>query len=334
MTWLAALLFGFLQSDVVIVRDAMDAALAILELRAAGREVPAAAWDSLFSSEGYGRLKERELGLRRPFSDSAFRAFLLSDTLLARLPALRQTAEIWRTIDLTDAVDRARTYLPPSTPIRARLYPLIKPATNSFVHRSPDGVMGIFMYLDPTQPEGELQTTLAHELHHIGYSVACLSVRDSKATPAEQTLLVRLGAFGEGLAMLAAAGSPDVNPNTLSRPEMKSAWDRGIAGVAGEFARIDSLIVDVATRRITSEDSVTARAVTFYGAQGPWYTVGWMMSSTIEQVSGRDRLIGVMCDPRWLILEYTVIASGARESLPKWSDKALKWLSDPRGSPP
>ena len=43
----------------------------------------------------------------------------------------------------------------------------------------------------------------------------------------------------------------------------------GNRGVAGDFARIDSLIVDVATRRITSEDSVTARAVTFDGVRDP-----------------------------------------------------------------
>ena len=35
------------------------------------------------------------------------------------------------------------------------------------------------------------------------------------------------------------------------------------------------------------------------------------MSSTIERVSGRDRLITAMCDPQRLILEYSVIASGA-----------------------
>jgi hypothetical protein len=330
MTFLAALLIGFLQPDVVIMRDALDASLAVLERRAGGLEVPTSAWDSLFSTEGYARLKERERAFRRPFTDSAFRAFLLSDTLLARLPALRQATETWRSIDLTAAVDRARAYLPPGTPIRARLYPLIKPATNSFVHRGQDGVMGIFIYLDPTQLAGELRTTLAHELHHIGYSAACPGIRDSKMTPAERTLLIRLGAFGEGLAMLAAAGSPTVNPNAGSRPQMLADWDRDIATVASDFARIDSLIVDVATRRVTSEDSVTARAVSLYGGQGPWYTVGWLMSSTIERVSGRDRLLAVMCDPRWLILEYSVISSGgnlAQEPLPRWSKTALQWLS-------
>jgi len=317
------------RDSVVIVFDAMDAALGILERRARGEAIPAIAWDSMFATEGYRRLRDRELAFRRPFSDSTFRAFLLSDTLLVRLPALRPAAAAWREIDLGDAMSRARAYLPPGTPIRARLYPLIKPATNSFVHPDPDGLMGIFMYIDPGQPSGETRTTLAHELHHIGFAAACPGASTSRATPAEMTLLRRLGAFGEGLAMLAAAGSPDVNPNAESRAEMRSAWDRGSAGVAGDMARIDSLITDVATRRMTSPDSVTNRALSLYGAQGPWYTVGWLMSSTVERVSGRDRLMGAMCDPRHLILEYmTAVMSSEKTSkkLPIWSQISLKWL--------
>ena len=313
--------------SVVFVFDAMDAAMGILERRARGEAIPAVAWDSMFAAEGYRRLKDRELSLKRPFSDSAFRVFLLSDTLLARLPALRPAATAWRTVDLSDAVSRARAYLPPGTPIRARLYPLIKPATNSFVHLGPDGVIGIFMYVEPAQPVGEARTTLAHELHHVGYSAACPEVGVSRASPAERALLQRLGAFGEGVAMLAAAGSPDVNPNAESRPEMRADWDQGIAGVDGDFARIDSLIVAVATGRVTSPDSVASRAEDLYGAQGPWYTVGWLMSSTVERAVGRDRLIQVMCDPRHLILQYMTSPPTA-EKRPNWSKTALNWLAN------
>ena len=83
-------------SDLTIITDQAEAALAILELRQAGSPVPDAAWQRLFESEGYRRLKAREAAMGREFEDSTFRAFMTSDTLLRRAPALRQTLRGWR----------------------------------------------------------------------------------------------------------------------------------------------------------------------------------------------------------------------------------------------
>ena len=314
-------------ADVMIVRDALDATTGILGNRAVGRDVPEHMWDSLFSTRGYQRLKERELAMQRPFNDSAFRAFLLSDTLLARLPQLLPAVRLWSEINLGSAAAKAAAYLPAGTPIRANLYPLIKPRTNSFVHRGSDGVMGIFIYVDPTMPPSELRTTLAHELHHIGYAAACPEATDSTASPAERSLRRMLGAFGEGLAMLAAAGGPDVDPNAMSRKSMRETWARNMSQVHEHLAAIDSLIQDVASGRASDPDSVMTRAVAFYGDQGPWYTVGWLMGSTIEKVSGRDQLIRILCDPAALIREYQKIVVERHDSSPKWSQISLEWLN-------
>lgn len=311
---------------VVIVADAMERALAMLEARAAGRPIPDAAWSALFASEGYRRLEERELALGRAFTDSAFRAFLLADSLLARLPALRATAAPWRTLDPGAAARVAAAYLPAGTPIEARLYPLIKPATNSFVHRSAaSGGMGIFMYLDPAMPASELAATLAHELHHIGYAAACPAPAPT-GDPVRDALRVRLGGFGEGFAMLAAAGDPRANPNASSRPTRLATWNRNMQHIADDFAAIDRLIVDVATGRIASADSVVRVATTFYGDQGPWYTVGWVMASTVERAFGRPALLAVLCDPAALMRRYQ---EAANDSLPRWSPEALSMFASP-----
>jgi hypothetical protein len=189
--------------------------------------------------------------------------------------------------------------------------------------------MGIFMYLDPDQSASELRNTLSHELHHIGFASACPNLEYPNASPAKAMLLTRLGGFGEGLAMLAAAGSPNVNPNASSRIKRREAWDRSMSDVRGEFAQIDSLVTQVADGRITSPDSVVSRAMTLYGDQGPWYTVGWLMASSIERAFGRGWLIHVMCNPVTLMQEYDTAAhridpNGAQ--LPRWPEPVLGLL--------
>lgn len=127
--------------------------------------------------------------------------------------------------------------------------------------------------------------------------------------------------------MLAAAGGPDVDPNAMSRRSMRVTWGRNMAEVDVHLARIDSLIQDVASGRVADPDSVRARAVTFYGDQGPWYTVGWLMTSTIERTSSRAGLLDVICDPRAVILEYQGIAEKGPEKRPKWSQITTEWLA-------
>src|SRR3982751_4331266 len=76
--------------QVTVVADEADAVLAILDRAAAGAAADSAQWARLVASEGYVRLREREAGMGRAFTDSSFRAFVLSPELRGRLPALRR----------------------------------------------------------------------------------------------------------------------------------------------------------------------------------------------------------------------------------------------------
>jgi hypothetical protein len=320
--------------DLTIVTDEAEAALAILELRTAGKPVPHDAWSRLFESEGYRRLKARETAMGREFEDSSFRAFLVSDTLLPRAPALRRTLRDWKAARLDEAARRALAYLPAGTPIRARVYLLIKPKTNSFVFQAATDP-AIMLYLDPTRTRAQLQNTVAHELHHIGYAAAaCHSTPDAPADSAVSTARQWLSAFGEGVAMLAAAGGPDAHPHATSPVEDRARWDRDVANAPADLRKVEAFLLDVLDRRIVDPDSIGRAAMAFFGVQGPWYTLGWLMAATVEQSSGRATLVGLLCDPVKLLASYNAAARrDERARLPLWSDSLLARLTPPPRAP-
>jgi hypothetical protein len=313
--------------DLAIVTDEAEAALAILDLRAGGRPVPGDAWRRLFESEGYRRLKAREAAMGRAFEDSAFRVFLTSDTLLRRAPALRRTLRDWRGARFDAAGRKARAYLPPGTALRARVYLLIKPRSNSFVFE-PATDPAIMLYLDPGRTRKQLENTVAHELHHVGYAAACRSIPEPPGDSAVATARQWLGAFGEGIAMLAAAGGPDVHPHAASPAEDRARWDRDVANGAADLRRVEAFLLDVLDRRVGDPDSIGRAGMSFFGVQGPWYTLGWLMASTVEREAGRTAVVSGLCDPAGLMTAYnaTLPRKGDRE-LPQWSDAILARLT-------
>jgi hypothetical protein len=310
--------------NVVLVADEAVAALAILEKAYAKQPLAEADWQRLFNAEGYRRLKEREAYMQRTFTDSAFRAFILSDTLVRRTPALRLSLAGMQRVDVSVAAKRALDYLPSNARIVARLYPEIKPRTNSFVF-SLASVPGIFIYVDPSRSEAVFQNTLTHELHHIGLGSSCRSATDSTLAEPLRTLVSRMGAFGEGFAMLAAAGSADANAHAESDSATRARWNRDVAAHDRHLMELESFFEDVANGRIASADSVTVVAMTFYGEQGPWYSVGWRMAVAIEKAFGRERLIAVMCDPRALLRTYNEAASIWNRT---HTDRLAMWSAD------
>ncbi|HEU4871342.1 MAG TPA: hypothetical protein VFT08_10865, partial [Pyrinomonadaceae bacterium] len=89
------------QLDVRLVTDEPEAVLAILAKKKANETVTSADWTRVFSSEGYTRLKKRELSMQRPFEDAEFQKFVLSDELVQRAAALDDTLAKWKRADVT-----------------------------------------------------------------------------------------------------------------------------------------------------------------------------------------------------------------------------------------
>lgn len=319
--------------DVRIVTDEADVVLWILQKLKSGQPVADADWEYLFSREGYVRLKKRELSLKRPFEDADFRKFVLSAELAARADALAGTLEHWKRADLSAASARALAYLPAGTQIRAKVYPVIKPKTNSFVFELETNP-AIFLYLDPNMDSAQFENTVAHELHHIGLAAACLPANETeefKTKPAEaRAVLEWAGAFGEGVAMLAAAGGPAVHPHSVNSAPDRERWDKDMANFNGDLKKVEAFFLDVLDGRLIGEEAIREVAFSFFGIQGPWYTVGWKMAVLVEETFGRAKLIGCLCDPAALLAAYNEAAAQrsaqAGEVLAVWSPELLKRL--------
>lgn len=321
--------------------DQAEAVLAILEAREAGGEAGSRAWERLFTSEGYRRLKAREAAMQVPFTDQEFREFVRSPELADRGPALRRALEAWKAADIRAAAARAFAYLPDGAVIRASVYPVIKPKANSFVHDL-DTDPAIFLYLDPERNADKFVNTVAHELHHVGFAGACPDPEaDAEADPEADaaggvgTALDWASGFGEGVAMLAAAGSPDVHPHAASMPEERAVWDRDAALFERDMKRIQAFLLDLAQARLTDEAEIRRRGFELIVAedvpQGPFYTVGWTVAATIEAGLGRDSLLAALCDPAAFLSAYNRAATGANRDregpLALWSDSLIRALT-------
>lgn len=318
--------------DVRLVTDEAEAVLNILAKKQASQPITDADWQRVFQSEGYIRLKQRETAMKNSFEDADFKAFVLSDKLLGQKQALEETLGRWKRADTTGAARLALDYLPKGARIKAKIYPVIKPKGNSFVF-DVETDPAIFLYLDPTVSREKFENTLAHELHHIGYGSGCPTKRVldeiAKLPPHTQRVVAYIGAFGEGFAMLAAAGSPDTHPHAVSPAEDRARWDKDVANFNSDLKAVEKFFFDILENRLSREE-MQKTGFSFFGVQGPWYTVGWKMSVIIEKTYGRTKLLECICDQRKLLSTYNKAAAKynrrTREPLALWSESLIKSL--------
>ena len=334
LSWIALVLaataaFATERVQFILNASEADAVLAILDKRAASTPVTDADWQRLFTSEPYVRLKKREASMHREFTDEDFRRFVLSEDLAKRAPLLKRTLDAWKKSDLTAAANRILPYLPANAKVKASIYPVIKPKSNSFVFETSSD-SAIFLFLDPEQSQSDFENTVAHESHHIGFSDAnrqyeerIKSLQENAKKAAEW-----MGAFGEGLAVLAAAGSADVHPLHDFNAEQRVRWDQDMKFVDQQLIQLNQFFLDVIEGGFAKPEVADHVAFTFFGYRGPWYTVGYKMGQTVETHFGRAVLLECMSDPRQLLVKYNEAAAAENvnrvDKLPLWSPELLK----------
>jgi Putative zinc dependent peptidase (DUF5700) len=312
--------------------DEADSVLAILDKRATGGNITDDDWQRLFASEPYVRLKKREASLHRDFTDDDFKKFVQSPELAAKASSMRHTLEAWRQADLQASAQRVLTYLPEQAHIKAKIFPVIKPKPNSFVFSTTTDPT-IFLYLNPEESAAKFENTVAHELHHIGLASVDSQVEEKlkNLPPNVKSAVDWMSAFGEGFAMLAAAGGPDIDPHAASTPTEQARWAHDMSNFNRDMASLQQFFLDVIDQKIKGKDKIDEKAFAFFGVQGPWYTVGYKMAVIIEKRYGRQRLIECMLDPRELLASYnraaTEINAGGSEKLALWSPELMQTIA-------
>lgn len=318
------------RAQTVAVDTEFDEAIAVLELFDAlneGREPTADEWNALWNSVAYRRLIEREktFGLDEAFPGK-LEAWIRNPQNYSRADDFRRALDTLDGINAQSAGERAGAYLPAGTTLRATYYAVIKHTPNSFVFDL-SGDPAIFLTVDPDRPAQYVESTLTHELHHVGME-QCPHVPDYDALDSQQQWTINvLAMFGEGLAMLATAGDPDTHPHFFAPAAEWMTWERDVMNVSAELRRTEAFFVDALSGE-TSEDQLLETLFTFFNTadvpQGGAYTLGWKMTAVIERRYGRAALVERVCDFRKVLELYNQAAGEA--GLPLWSPDFLAAL--------
>lgn len=317
--------------DVKFDRAEAEAALVIFEKQAAGKEVTAADWEKLFATTGYQRLKARETGMGRSFTEAEFKAFMNTLRTAAQIKALRRTLEAWSSQPIDVPARAALAYLPADARLKATVFPMIKPKPNEFVFDL-KGDPAIFLYLDPEVSESKARNTMAHELHHVGLNSVCPRPFDGKDDPAPvATVRAWVLSFNEGFAMVAAAGGSHIHPHADRTAKERKEWDANLAQFDKQFAELNALFLNILDGKAGDEAALKRKLMSYFGVQGPWYTVGWKMAATIEMQLGKKRVIDAFCDSADLLAAYNQAAAQQNrtggEHLPLWDARLVDSLA-------
>ena len=308
-----------------------DQAILILEKERSGRAVTQRDWNRLFATAPYRELKAREASFGPGFTDAKFKAFLSSPDAIGQLGTWKRTVAGMKAADMAAIGRKDLQWLPAGATIRARVFPEIKPQKNSFVwKRGASDAPAIFLAVQE-QSRDSFENTVAHELHHIGLdSLEKRQDAIQAGLPANVKLAMKwMTAFGEGEAMLAAAGSDERHPHWEDDAVARARWDSDLMHFNSDLKSVQALLLDMLDGKLTTDAEIQKRAAPFWGYQGAWYTVGYEMAVLVDKRFGRKSFDECLLDPRLLLSRYNQVATEANAqgaSLETWSPELMEKL--------
>ncbi|MGA3162498.1 MAG: DUF5700 domain-containing putative Zn-dependent protease [Terracidiphilus sp.] len=311
-----------------------EQALHILQKANAHQEVTPGDWQQLFSTVPYQWLKEREASMGRAFTDEDFQKFLLSPESLARQQEWEQTLAEMKQANMPAIGAGVLEWLPEGATIHARVFPEIKPKHNSFVWTEPGNGPAIFLYME-RQSKAQFENIVAHECHHIGLRSLEERQKAIQAGLPEnvKTAVNWMSAFGEGEAVLAAAGSVDRHPRWEEDALARARWDSDMMHFNADLEAVQQMLTEILDGTLKGAEAIGKRAAPFWGYQGAWYTVGYEMAALVEKAYGRQAFNECLLDPRKLLTLYNKAALEANAkgaSLATWSPDFLARLDGKR----
>jgi Putative zinc dependent peptidase (DUF5700) len=195
------------------------------------------------------------------------------------------------------------------------------------VWRNPQGGPAIFVYME-RQTQAQFETVVAHECHHIGlFSLEAQQKTVLAGLPENLSQAAEwMGAFGEGEAVLAAAGSTNLRPHWEDDALARARWDSDMMRFNQNLATLTQFFDDVLDGKLKG-DAIQEKASTFFGYQGPWYTVGYEMAALVDKRFGRKVFTDCLLDPRLLLVRYNQVAAEANRNgaaLALWPESLLQ----------
>ena len=101
-----------------------------------------------------------------------------------------------------------------------------------------------------------------------------------------------------------------------------------MANFNNDLKSVDTFFVEILNGQLASKDSIEEKGSSFFGLQGPWYTVGYKMCVIVERRFGRPTFIRTMLDPRQLLVLYNKAEeeedAASKNKLPLWSESILE----------